>query len=433
MRTLKGSNLTNDYDIADSNLNQSRSLATPRIIQGASMIACICIGAGMLGLPSAGAGAWTLWSILLLGIAMVAMSASGCCLLEVLQTYDKRVSIASITKDLLGLKVALVTNLAVYFVGGVLLYAYTTSSGLMIEEFTGLDSRWASILFVAICSLSVWHSSILVSRISVVLIGFVVISFCLIAGGLVFEVELSTLLELDLPIPEQALYSLSLFPIALASFGYHHNVSTVRDIYQNEHKAQSAIIGGTMLAFIMYVLWLVAVFGNVPRESFVGIIQQGGNVNILLSELSNYVQSPIMNNVVTAFTASAILSSFICVGMGVFDYLADLFKFDDSKQGRAKSLAVTFLPPLFASLVIPFGFLAALNVAASAAAFWACIIPALLVIKARSKRKTQGQIETRYKVPGGNLTLSGILIFGSVVIFIHVSSFTTLIPQFGIN
>lgn len=420
---------TSNYELTESRLRSTSVSTSPTVIEGASMIACICVGAGMLGLPTAGAGAWTVWSMLLLFIAMVAMTASGCCLLEVLQTYKQRISIASITQDLLGSRVALFTNFTVYFVGGALLYAYTTSSGFIIQEFTGLDNYWASILFVTICSLSVWRSALLVSRISVFLIAFVIISFLLIVSGLVSEVKLATLLELDLPIPEQALYSLSLFPIALASFGYHHNVSTVRDMYQDESKAQLAIMGGTMITFLMYVFWLVAVFGNIPRESFIGILEQGGNIDVLLSTLSTYVQSAILNGVVSAFTAAAILSSFICVGMGMFDYLADLFQFDNSNVGRVKTLGVTFLPPLIASLILPFGFLAALNIAASAAAFWACIIPALLVFKVREKRK--GHLRHYYMVKGGNWTLAGILAFGFSVIFIHISSFTSLIPQYG--
>lgn len=32
----------------------------PSLFGGACIIASVCVGAGMLGLPSAGAGAWTL-------------------------------------------------------------------------------------------------------------------------------------------------------------------------------------------------------------------------------------------------------------------------------------------------------------------------------------------------------------------------------------
>lgn len=36
----------------------------PSIFGGACIIASVCVGAGMLGLPTSGAGAWTLWSAL---------------------------------------------------------------------------------------------------------------------------------------------------------------------------------------------------------------------------------------------------------------------------------------------------------------------------------------------------------------------------------
>ncbi|MGL4349073.1 MAG: aromatic amino acid transport family protein, partial [Plesiomonas shigelloides] len=41
---------------------------SPSLIGGSCIIASVCVGAGMLGLPSSGAGAWTLWSILAIAI-----------------------------------------------------------------------------------------------------------------------------------------------------------------------------------------------------------------------------------------------------------------------------------------------------------------------------------------------------------------------------
>ena len=41
------------------------------------------------------------------------------------------------TRDLAGEKVNALNNLSVYFVGGILLYAYITSAGLIIDGMTG--------------------------------------------------------------------------------------------------------------------------------------------------------------------------------------------------------------------------------------------------------------------------------------------------------
>ena len=142
----------------------------PSILGGACIIASVCVGAGMLGLPSSGAGAWTLWSVLALTVTMVMMTLSGWMLLESFQHHDMRVSFNTVTRELLGEKLNLLNNLSVYFVGGILLYAYITSSGAILQGVLGIDSKLASVLFVALFSLVVWHSTRAVDRISVVLI-----------------------------------------------------------------------------------------------------------------------------------------------------------------------------------------------------------------------------------------------------------------------
>ena len=120
----------------------------PSVFGGACIIASVCVGAGMLGLPSAGAGSWTMWTIFVMLLTMIMMTLSGWMLLESYKQYDIRASFNTVTKAVLGNQVNIINNLAVYFVGGILLYAYITSSGLILQDLLGLDSKIASILFV---------------------------------------------------------------------------------------------------------------------------------------------------------------------------------------------------------------------------------------------------------------------------------------------
>ena len=100
----------------------------------------------------------------------------------------------------------------------------------------------------------------------------------------------------------------------------------MRDYYLSEQKAKYAILGGTVIALLLYVLWMVSIFGNLPRSAFGEVIAQGGNVDVLLGALSGVIASEHVQSVLNAFSMAAILSSFIGVGLGVFDYLADLFQ-----------------------------------------------------------------------------------------------------------
>ena len=102
----------------------------------------------------------------------------------------------------------------------------------------------------------------------------------------------------------------------------------------------------------------------------------------------------------------------------IFDYIADLLKFDDSFLGRTKTTIVTFIPPLLLSLQFPYGFVIAIGYAGLAATIWAAIVPALLV---RASRKKFPMAD--YKVYGGSMMIGFIILFGSL----------NIIAQVGIN
>ncbi|SNX48628.1 Tryptophan-specific transport protein [Vibrio thalassae] len=396
------------------------------LIGGACIIASVCVGAGMLGLPSAGAGAWTVWSMLAIAITMVVMTISGWMLLEAFKHYDLKVSFDTVTKDLLGDKINFINNITVYFVGGILLYAYITSSGLILQDVLGLNAKIASVLFVLIFSAFVWHSTRAVDRISVVLIAFMILSFVFGVSGLAVKVNMAVLFDTISKENAYAPYAMAMLPVALTSFGYHHSVSSMRAYYGEETKAKYAILGGTVIALSLYFLWLFSIFGNLPRSDFGPVIAQGGNVDALLKALGSVIESDKVASAINTFSMAAILSSFIGVGLGVFDFLADFFKFEDTKQGRTKTWLVTFLPPLVMSLLFPFGFVIAIGYAGAAATVWACIIPALL---AKRTREVHAGCEG-FKVPGGKMMISLVITFGVLTAVFHILSMMGMLPTF---
>ncbi|MGB0663977.1 MAG: aromatic amino acid transporter [Pontibacterium sp.] len=401
----------------------------PSLLGGACIVASVCVGAGMLGLPSAGAGTWTIGSILAILITMAVMTVSGWMLLEAFKNYDLKVSFNTVTADLLGKKVNFVNNLAVYFVGGILLYAYITSSGLIINDLLDINSKVASVVFVAVFSALVWHSTRAVDRISVLLIIFMVLSFTFGISGLAINIDVATLFDTASVESEYAPYLLAMFPVALTSFGYHHSVTTMRAYYGEEQKAKYAILGGTVIASVLYLLWLVSIFGNLPRVDFGPVIAQGGNVDVLLNALGSVIESDKVSQAINAFSMAAILSSFIGVGLGVFDFMADLFKFDDTRKGRAKTWGVTFLPPLVLSVLFPFGFVTAIGYAGAVATIWTCIIPALLVMQAR-KKSSDTSNNNGFRAPGGQPMLIAVLVFGVLTAAFHFMSMMGLLPMY---
>ena len=381
----------------------------------------------MLGLPSAGAGAWAIWSMLAVALTMLVMTVSGWMLLESYRGYPLRVSFDTVTRDLLGNKVNALNNLSVYFVGGILLYAYITSAGLIIEGMTGLGSQWASVLFTLGFSFVVWHSTRAVDRISILLVILMGLSFAFGISGMSMNIRLDLLLDRVGAEHSYAPYALVMLPVALTSFGYHHSVSSMRAYYGEERRASRAILGGTVIALAFYLIWLASVFGNLPRSEFGPVIEQGGNVDALLKALGSVIESEAVASALNAFSMAAILSSFIGVGLGVFDYLADLFKFDNDRGGRTKSWALTFLPPLLLSLLFPFGFLVAIGYAGAVATLWTCIIPPLLAWKVRSAQGDKGE---GFRAPGGVLMIALVILFGVLTAAFHLLNMVGWLPAY---
>ncbi len=111
---------------------------------------------------------------------------------------------------------------------------------------------------------------------------------------------------------------------------------------------------------------------------------------------------------------------------GLFDYLADLFKIDNSHGGRFKTVLLTFLPPALLYLIFPNGFIYGIGGAGLCATIWAVIIPAVLAIKARKKFPNQ-----MFTVWGGNLTASplhGVSSLGLKIMVLPASNAGTICP-----
>ena len=179
------------------------------------------------------------------------------------------------------------------------------------------------------------------------------------------------------------------------------------------------------MALVLYIIWLVGTMGNIPRPAFIDIAGKGGNIDVLVQTLSGLLNSSSLDLLLTVFSNFAVASSFLGVTLGLFDYLADLFKFDDSRQGRFKTALVTFLPPIVGGLLWPNGFIYAIGFAGLAATVWAAIVPALL---ARASRRRFGS--PAYRVWGGNTMIILILCFGGANAIIHILSSFNLLPVY---
>ncbi len=407
-----------------------QKLSRPSVLGGAMIIAGTAVGAGMFSIPIVTSGVWFSGSVALLIYTWACMLISGLMILEATLNYPTGASFHTMVKDLLGKGWNTLNGLSITFVLYILTYAYISAGGSIIahtlEGIVGTSQTAAGLVFAIIVAFIVWLSTRAVDRLSTILIGGMVITFVMSVGDMFIHVQPAVLFNRGESDASYLPYALAALPYLLTSFGYHGNVPGLVKYYHKDSGAVvRSLVYGTLLALGIYILWQYVIQGNIAREAFKQVIAEGGNIGSLLKQMGNVSSSQAVGQLLNAFSYMALASSFLGVSLGLFDFLADFFKFSDNAAGRTKSALVTFVPPTLAALLFPNGFLYAIGFAGLAATIWAVIVPAMM---ARASRRRFPQAE--YRAPGGQGMILFIILFGVINAVAHVLTLLDLLPVF---
>ncbi len=416
-------------------MEQSLELETKHSsVWGVMVIAGTVIGGGRFALPVDLAGAWFFWGAFI--IAWFSMLHSGLLLLEANLNYPVGSSFNTVTKDLIGNRWNIVSGLTVAFVLYILTYAYISANGAIISETlamnqgTHVNPRIVGVCTALFVAAVLWFSSLAASRITSLFLGIKIIAFIVVFGSFFFQVDYGILRDINVTSASHTNYFPYIFmalPVCLASFGFHGNIPSLIICYgKRKDKLIKSLVFGSLLALFIYLFWLYCTMGNITRDSFNEIISSGGNVDSLVKSFLGTRQHGVIEFCLLVFSNLAVASSFFGVTLGLFDYLADLFKLDNSPSGRLKTIMLTFLPPTTLYLIFPNGFIYGIGGAGLCATIWAVIIPAVLALKARKKFPNQ-----MFTVWGGMMIPSLVILFGVAVIICWFGNIFNFLPRFG--
>ncbi|HEF8773784.1 TPA: tryptophan permease [Providencia stuartii] len=410
-------------------VDTAKTIKQPSILGGAMIIAGTAVGAGMFSIPMVTSGVWFTGSIVLLIYTFACMLLSGLMILEANMNYPAGASFHTMVKDLLGPVWNSINGLSITFVLYILTYAYISAGSSIISsnlsDYMEMPQAISGLFFALIVAFFVWLSTRAVDRLSTILIGGMVITFVMSIGGMVTTASPSILFnQVEHGDTHYLPYALAALPYLLTSFGYHGNVPGLVKYYnKNSRSVVLSLVYGAVITVAIYILWQYAIQGNIPRSAFVQIREEGNNIGALLNQMNLSTNSSFISQFLTLFSYMALASSFLGVSLGLFDFIADFFKFNDNQQGRLKSALITFLPPTVFALVFPNGFIYAIGFAGLAATVWAVIIPALM---ARASRKRFPK--NSYKAPGGMGVIWFVILFGVINAVAHILSLLGLLP-----
>jgi len=168
----------------------------------------------------------------------------------------------------------------------------------------------------------------------------------------------------------------SLVLIIINAFGFQFIVPSLVSYYGRENRIifKRMLITSTTIVLFLYLAWLYTIYSIISMVGSHGLISIYHSKNQLLAfntSLFFHLNSGWIMHLLSLFEAIALFGSFLCVALGVFDFLVDVFK----AHNRAIIGVVTFLPPLLLTLFSQNMYVYAMSAAGYIAVVLEIIIP----------------------------------------------------------
>lgn len=381
------------------------------------LIAGCCVGAGMLGLPVLSALAGFKPSLIMFVICWLFMVATGLLLLEVNLWFKEEIHIVSMAERTLGKTGKAVSWFVFLFLFYSLMVAYIAASGSLVSDFVTSSLNYAmphymgSFIFCCLFGLLLYLGTGAMDWFNRILMGGLIISYVLLVGTGLPHVDPSLLKHQDWSAATMVI------PALIVSFGYHNLVPSLTTyLDRKQNKLIKAIVIGSSIPLVIYLLWELLILGLVPLQDFREALDQG---EIATEALKNAVGSSWILDIAQSFAFFAIVTSLLSVALSFVDFLADGLNIKKTPAGKLALAGLVLAPPFVCALIYPTIFLVALNYAGGyGAVILFGILPVLMAWKGRYTQKL-GHAQL---VPGGKIVLALIMIFAVGVIGLQVYS-----------
>ncbi|WP_281838118.1 aromatic amino acid transport family protein [Cardiobacterium hominis] len=396
----------------------NKTLGTTLLVSGTM------IGAGMLAMPLTSAGIGFTFTVVLLISLWILLTYSALLFVEVYQTTESDSGIGTLSALYFGnagrvvsttvMFVFLYALLAAYISGGgEILMKATQSTGLLGQEGVIANTSPEMTLKIFIGIFTVFFGSFVIISTKVVdgfnrLLFFVMLAALVVVMFVMFpKASVQNLMAMPL---DNALI-ISAAPIFFTSYGFHGSIpSLVKYMEGDVRGLRIAIVAGSAITLVGYILWQLSTHGVLSQSEFTQILKEKPTLYGLIEACHRITGSEIIASAVQLFSALALVTSFLGVALGLFDCTEDMLRKGlHINAGRLLLGAITFLPPVLFAYFYP-DFIAALSYAGQMFAFFAVVLPVGLVWKARRRYPN-----LPYRVAGGDIALIIALVIGIVV------------------
>jgi tyrosine-specific transport protein len=387
------------------------------------------LGGGILALPLVSSGADFFSALCLITFIWLLQLVTGLLFLEVNLAFPSSdTNFSSMAQHTIGRFGKTLTAISYLILLVALVSAYVSAGGSLLHKASEITSfpispSIGSLVFVIIFGTIIFLGTRAVDYINRLFLsvkGFLLVLVIIFAAP---KIECANLFSTT----QSSKYLWAAAPIFLCAFGYHILIPVLSSYLNYDKKSlRKVLFIGTFLSWILYISWLTITIGIVPQNDFLKIAQEKESVGGFVFLLASLLKNKWVEGALHLFTNITVTTCFLGVGLGLFNFLADLFKRSKSLSGRLQITLFTFIPPTLFALFYPEGFIFALGYAALSVAFSHVILPAWMVFKLRKK-----QIPSPYQVKGGNFLLGSIVLIGIILMILQILVYVGTLPILG--
>jgi tyrosine-specific transport protein len=388
------------------------------ILGATFLVAGTCIGGGMLALPVATGAMGFFPSLFLMLVGWGFMTLTALFLTEVNLWMEEGAHIITMASRLLG-PIGKATAWVLYlFIGYASLVAYTAGCGDLITAAARstlgweISQTWSFVLFICIFGFILYLGNVILGRINTILMSGLIIAYILLIALGVNHTQWRHLLRMSWG------DSLIAIPLLLTIFSFQTIVPSLTLYLKQDAKAlRLSIILGTTGALIVYLLWEWLVLGSVIYDGDQGLAAALAQGKPATQFLGSAVGSKYIGALADFFAFFALVTSFLGIALGLFDFLSDGLKIKRKGWGNILLGLLVALPTLFFALRFENIFLKALDATGGIGdAILNGMIPALMLWIGRYHKK----FTSEYRIPGGRPLIFLVMVYAAFVFIVEM-------------
>jgi len=336
----------------------------------ATLIGAI-VGAGVLGIPYVIAKAGFLYGSILIVILGIVFLLLNLYVAEIVLRTKGKHQLTGYMEKYLGKKGKILMMISMIFGVYGALIAYLIGEGETIKAIFGGNALIYSLIFFVIVSIIIYRGVKATGRTELIIIALLFIVVILIG---LFSLDKITLSNFSTFNP-----AYFFLPYGVILFAFLGNIAVpevAEELEREKKKMKKAIIIGSLIPIVLYILFSVVVVGVVGLGNFELL---GPNERIATIALSMY-SNPILGILANVFAIFAMLTSFLALGIA----LVTMYNYD-FKISKNTSFILTLAVPLVIVLFKLTNFLEVLGIAGAVSAGINCVLITIAFHKAKKK------------------------------------------------